>query len=78
MLEGLCNILIEQELKFKFRARSNQTEHEAFIADMILALEMGAFKLKEKSDSQMVVNQVTGENLTKYLHKVKIYQHALE
>lgn len=52
-------------MKFKFRARSNQTEYEAFIADMILALEMGAFKLKEKSDSQMVANQVTGENQKK-------------
>lgn len=44
---------------------------------MVLALEMGASKLKAKSDSQLVSNQVVGEHqekepqLVKYLHKVR-------
>lgn len=78
VLEGSSDILIEQALKFKYREKNNQTEYEALIIDMILSLEMGAIRLKEKSDSELVVNQVVREyqekepQLIKYLHKVQI------
>lgn len=50
VLEGPDDILIEQAFNFEFTANNNQAEYEAFIACMVLALEMGAFTLKTKSD----------------------------
>lgn len=40
--------------KFKFKANNNQEEYEALIAGTILALEMGASRLKAKRESQLV------------------------
>lgn len=51
VLEGPENILIEQALKFKFTVSNNQAEYEDLIAGIILALEIGASKLKAKTDS---------------------------
>lgn len=61
VLEEPENILIEQALKFKFTVSNNQTEYEDLIAGMILALEIGASKLKAKIDSQLIANQVFGK-----------------
>ena len=61
VLEGPGNILIEQALNFKFTVSNNQTEYEDLIARMILALEIGASKLKAKIDSQLISNQVFGK-----------------
>jgi ribonuclease HI len=36
-LEGLDDLLIEQSLKFEFKASNNQAEYEALIAGMTLA-----------------------------------------
>lgn len=75
MLERPDNLVIEQVLKFEFIASNNQTEYEALIVCMILTLKMGATRLKAKSKSQLVVNQVSGQyraresQLIKYLHK---------
>jgi hypothetical protein len=41
-LEGLDDLLIEQSLRFEFKASNNQAEYEALIARMTLAQEMGA------------------------------------
>lgn len=59
MLEGPSDIVIEHALKFEFTTTNNQAEYEALIADMILALEMGAIILKSKSDSYLDANQVS-------------------
>jgi len=53
--------LIEQALRFAFKANNNQAEYEAFIVGMLLAKEMGAQSLLAKSDSLLVTVQVTGE-----------------
>jgi ribonuclease HI len=77
ILEGPNDILIEQSLRFKFKASNNQAEYEALIAGMTLAQEMGAENLREKSDSQFIKSQITGEyqtkdfQLVKYLAKVQ-------
>jgi len=42
ILEGPHRLLIEQALRFAFKASNNQAEYEALIADMLLAKEMGA------------------------------------
>lgn len=40
VLEGPNDILIEQALKSEFTSNNNHAEYEAFIADMILSLEI--------------------------------------
>jgi len=59
ILEGPNGVLIEQALRFTFKARNNQAEYETLIVGMLLAKEMGAQSLLEKSDSQLVTGQVT-------------------
>ena len=54
-------MLIEQSLRFVFKASNNQAEYEALIAEILLAKEMGARVLMAKSDSLLVMGQVTGE-----------------
>jgi ribonuclease HI len=77
ILEGLDGVLIEQSLRFAFKASNNQAEYEALIAGMKLAKDMEVADLRAKSDSQLVTNQVSGEYQTKdpqlirYLEKVR-------
>jgi len=61
ILEASNGMLIEQALRFAFKASNNQTKYEALIAGMLLAKEMGAQSLLAKSDSLLVTGQVTGE-----------------
>ena len=42
-------MLIEQSLRFAFKANNNQAEYEALIAGILLAKEMGARVLMAKS-----------------------------
>jgi len=53
--------LIEQALRFAFKASNNQAEYETLIVGMLLAKEMDAQSLLAKSDSQLVTGQVAGE-----------------
>lgn len=77
ILEGPGDLLIEQSLKFDFKASNNQAEYEALIAGMLLAQEMGAKNLRARSDSQLMTNQISGEyqtkdqQLSKYLARVR-------
>ncbi|XP_057442199.1 uncharacterized protein LOC130733921 [Lotus japonicus] len=69
-------MVIEQSLKFEFRASNNQAEYESLIAGLRLVVELGVQKLFIKGDSQLVVKQVNGEyqvndpQLSKYLEIV--------
>jgi len=54
ILEGPNGLLIEQALRFAFKASNNQTEYEALVAEMLLAKELGAGSLLVKSDSLLV------------------------
>ncbi|XP_068504578.1 uncharacterized protein [Phaseolus vulgaris] len=82
VLEGPNGVLIEQALRFAFKASNNQTEYEALIAGMLLAKEMGAQSLLAKSDSQLVTRQVTGKYQEKdpqmavYLKYVQVLRGA--
>jgi len=82
ILEGPNGVLIEQALRFAFKASNNQVEYEALIAAMLLAKEMGAQSLFRKSDSQLVTRQVTGEYQAKdpqmaaYLRYVEVLKGA--
>ncbi|GAU24437.1 hypothetical protein TSUD_364210 [Trifolium subterraneum] len=76
VLEGPDGVLIEQSLRFAFKASNNQAEYEALIAGMRLAKEMEVADLRAKSDSQLVTSQVPGEfqakdpQLIKYLEQL--------
>jgi len=78
ILEGPNGLLIEQALRFSFKASNNQAEYEALLAGMLLAKDMGAWSLLAKSDSLLVTGQVTGEYQAKdpqmatYLRYVQI------
>jgi len=82
ILEGPNGVLIEQALRFAFKASNNQAEYEALIAGMLLAKEMGAQSLLAKSDSQLVTGQVTGEyqekdpQMAAYLRYVEMLKRA--
>jgi len=81
-LERPNGILIEQALRFAFKASNNQAEYEALIAGMLLAKEMGPKSLIAKSDSQLLTRQVTGEYQAKdpqmaaYLQYVQILKET--
>jgi len=78
ILEGPNGILIEQALKFAFKTSNNQAEYEALIVGMLLAKELGAQSLLVKSDSVLVIGQVTGDyqakdpQLALYLRYVRV------
>jgi len=61
ILEGPNGVLIEQSVRFAFKASNNQAEYEALIVGILLAKEMGAKVLMAKSDSLLVTGQVTGK-----------------
>ncbi|XP_057443271.1 uncharacterized protein LOC130735212 [Lotus japonicus] len=77
VLEGPGGVIIEQSLKFDFKASNNQAEYEAIIAGVRLALEMNVRCIVIKIDSQLVANQIKGDyqakdvQLAKYLVKVQ-------
>jgi len=77
ILEGPGDVLIEQSLRFEFKASNNQAEYEALIAGMNLAAEMGAENLRARSDSELITSQISGEyqtkdtQLCKYVMKVR-------
>ncbi|XP_068477185.1 uncharacterized protein [Phaseolus vulgaris] len=82
ILEGPNGLLIEQALRFAFKASNNQAEYEALIVGMLLAKKMGAKSLPAKSDSLLVTRQVTGEYQAKdpqmaaYLQYVQILKET--
>jgi VCBS repeat-containing protein len=84
VLEGPDGVMIEQSLRFAFKANNNQAEYEALIAGMKLTKEMEVTDLRAKRDSQLVTNQVSGEyqtkepHLMKYLEKVRIPERAIQ
>ncbi|XP_074306272.1 uncharacterized protein LOC141641512 [Silene latifolia] len=53
--------VIAQAVRCEFKATSNETEYEALILGMQLALELGVRKLQIYSDSLLIVNHVNDE-----------------
>jgi len=76
VIEGPSDFTVEHSLQFKFKASNNQAEYEALIAELRLAKDLGATRLKCNTDSKLVVGQVQGEYqvkddlLLQYYHKV--------
>jgi len=84
VLEGPGGVLIEQSLRFSFKASNNQAEYEALIAGMLLAREIRVKRLSARSDSLLVTGQYSGEfsandpQLAKYLEYVKLLAKTFE
>jgi len=82
ILEGPSELLIEQALRFAFKASNNQAKCEALIAGILVAKELGAQSLLVNSDSFLVTGQVTGEyqakdpQLALYLRYVMLLKAA--
>ena len=68
---------IEQAIRLGFSITNNESEYEAMIAGLELALAMGADSLSVQSDSQLVVGQVNAKfeskdpRMAKYASLVK-------
>jgi len=77
VLEGSGDLLLDQTLRFGFRATNNQTEYEALLVGLNLAYDMGAREVTCKSEFQVMVGQVNGEFevneplLQRYYHVTK-------
>ena len=84
ILEGPNGLLIEQALRFAFKASNNQAEYEALIAGMLLAQGMGVKGLLANSDSLLVTGQVIEEYQAKdpqmaaYLEYIQILRETFE
>ncbi|XP_068497663.1 uncharacterized protein [Phaseolus vulgaris] len=82
ILEGPNGVLIEQALRFAFKESNNHAKYEAPIAGMLLTKELRAHHLFAKSDSVLVIGQVTDEyqakdpQLALYLMCMKILKDA--
>ena len=69
--------IIEQVVRLGFGASNNESEYEAMIAGLELALAVGADSLSIRSDSQLVIGQVNAEfesrdpRMAKYASQVK-------
>ncbi|XP_057444102.1 uncharacterized protein LOC130736278 [Lotus japonicus] len=76
-LQGPGELVLEQSLRFQFKASNNQAEYEALIAGLKLAIEVQIDSLLVRTDLLLVANQVNGEfqvkepALIKYLERVR-------
>ncbi|XP_072071866.1 uncharacterized protein [Arachis hypogaea] len=77
ILESPTGVVYEQSVKFEFLVSNSQAEYEALLGGLVLAREVGATRVKEYSDSQVVTSQINGTYqardslLQKYLERVK-------
>ena len=76
--------IIQDAIKYGFRAMNNEVEYEALIVGFSLAKDMGIQKLDVHSDSQLVVNQLLGTyqardaKMISYLAHVKKLQSSFD
>ncbi|XP_059658508.1 uncharacterized protein LOC132304809 [Cornus florida] len=68
---------LQQSICLKFPATNNEAEYEALLAGLRLASSLQVRCLKVFSDSQLVINQVTGQYHPKE-EKMKAYKEAVE
>jgi ribonuclease HI len=67
-------------VKLDFATTNNEAEYEAVVAGLAIARELGAHNIEIRSDSQVVVGQISGEyatqgsRLARYLEKVHYLQ----
>uniref|UniRef100_A0A2N9IPA1 Uncharacterized protein n=1 Tax=Fagus sylvatica TaxID=28930 RepID=A0A2N9IPA1_FAGSY len=73
--------LLKHSTRLQYPTTNNEAEYEALLTGLRIAKELGANRLKIRSDSQLIVGQVNGEyearedRMTKYL---KLVRNALK
>jgi ribonuclease HI len=73
--------LLKHSTRLQYPTTNNEAEYEALLTSLRIAKELGANRLKIRSDSQLIVGQVNGEyearedRMTKYL---KLVQNAMK
>ncbi|XP_043815293.1 uncharacterized protein LOC122724412 [Manihot esculenta] len=83
-LKGPGEFKVCYALRLEFKASNNVAEYEALINGMLVAMEVGATDLEVNSDSQLVINQITGAYqardpiMQNYLAKVKAIKAELK
>ncbi|XP_021616631.1 uncharacterized protein LOC110617941 [Manihot esculenta] len=84
MLKGPEGFKVCYALRLEFSASNNVAKYEALINGMLVAMEVGETDLEVNSDSQLVVNQITGAyqardpTMLNYLAKVKDIEAELK
>uniref|UniRef100_A0A2N9IAL2 Uncharacterized protein n=1 Tax=Fagus sylvatica TaxID=28930 RepID=A0A2N9IAL2_FAGSY len=69
--------LLKHSTRLQYPTTNNEAEYEALLTSLRIAKELGANRLKIRSDSQVIVGQVNGEyearedRMTKYLKLVR-------
>ncbi|XP_057444150.1 uncharacterized protein LOC130736328 [Lotus japonicus] len=82
-LQGPGELVLEQSLRFQFKASNNQAEYEALIAGLKLAIEVQIDSLLVRTDSLLVANQVNEvfqvkePAWIKYLERVRLLMGRL-
>ncbi|XP_062173536.1 uncharacterized protein LOC133878998 [Alnus glutinosa] len=82
ILESPQKQKFQYAIKLDFATTNNEVEYEAVLAGLAIAREVGALDVKIRSDSQVVVGQISGEfatqggRLAKYLEKVHDLQSS--
>ena len=61
---------MEYATRIGFKATTNETEYEALLARLRVVNKLGVESLDTFNNSQLVVSQVQGDYLTKYLQMV--------
>ncbi|KAL0451276.1 UNVERIFIED_CONTAM: hypothetical protein Slati_1105700 [Sesamum latifolium] len=69
---------MEFAIKFDFKDSNNEAEYEALVLGMRMAQDAGALHLLAYSDSQLIVNQVSGEYKAKEESMVQYLQQIEE
>jgi ribonuclease HI len=75
---------LNSSLRLEFKTTNNETEYEAVVAGLEMALELGADSVEVRSDSQVIVGHIRGEfeakgeKMKKYLTKVQSMQTAFQ
>ncbi|XP_034225500.1 uncharacterized protein LOC117635261 [Prunus dulcis] len=62
--------LLEQVITLGFLASNNEAEYEALLAGLCVAKELTIKKLAIYSDSQLIMNQASGEYMAKHLRMI--------
>ncbi|RDX94110.1 hypothetical protein CR513_23542, partial [Mucuna pruriens] len=62
ILEGLERVMIEQSLRFEFRASNNQAKYEALLAGVKLAKKLGGGSEWRIPDQESPIDEILGHS----------------
>lgn len=57
--------VIRQSFRMGFKAFNNEAEYETMVTGLQLAKSLGARQLKVTNDSQIIINQINGEYISR-------------